>query len=76
MSSAKPLVTFAPVRVPDGLYTGKWTSYFIAFDFADGGDAIHAHVYTLRNGIRGIDIPIRFNIVEGKLDEGSIEVIK
>lgn len=57
-----------PVKIPDGQYTGRWGGYEINFEH----DGQPVNVRT-KIGVRGINIPCTFRIVDGKLDDESVE---
>lgn len=62
---------YAPVEVPDGEYKGRWSGYVIQFEHE--GQQVMART---KLGVRGINIPVTFRIVEGKLDNDSINTPK
>lgn len=59
------------VSVPDGQYEGHWSAYSIRFRFKES----IAYVNT-KNGVRGINIPVKFEIADGQLVDESISVVK
>lgn len=59
-----------PVNVPDGTYDGKWGGYRLVWQ-VDGNEV---DIQT-KIGVRGINIPVRFSVIDGKVDQDSIKVI-
>lgn len=59
-----------PVDVPDGEYEGRWSAYDLVFEY----DGREVHQATSL-GVRGINIPTRFRIKDGKLDESSMKTL-
>lgn len=62
-------VFLAPVTVEDGRYTGKWSGHNLKWE-KDGTD-IQCQT---RIGVRGINVPVVFSIVNGSVAEDTIEV--
>lgn len=60
---------YTPTTVPDGEYTGRWGGYEINFEH----EGREVNVCTIERGVRGINIPCKFRIVNGRLDESTLE---
>lgn len=56
------------VDIPDGSYEGKWSGYQIKFQC--NGEEIVAKTVI---GIRGINVPVKFQVVNQHIVEESIE---
>jgi hypothetical protein len=59
-----------PTIVPDGWYSGKWSGYELEFEL--NGEPCFATLK--KRGVRGINIPVRFRVFCGTVDEDSIAV--
>lgn len=59
-----------PVTIPDGSYEGKWGGHRLIWEFE--GNEVDVET---KLGIRGINIPVRFKIVNGKVDETTIKTL-
>lgn len=57
------------VSIPDGQYQGIWSGYTLEWEF--NGDKVYV---TTSIGVRGINIPVKFTVRNGNVDEGSILV--
>lgn len=57
------------ILMPDGQYQGRWGGYVIQFEH-DGKPV----VVRTELGVRGINIPVTFQIVDGLLDNKSITI--
>lgn len=54
--------------VPDGEYTAAWSGYTLEFECQ--GETRYAS--TKRRGVRALNVPVRFKVVDGEVDEDSI----
>lgn len=57
-----------PVILPDGEYHGKWSGYTIDIEYP--GQAVKVRT---RDGVRGMNCPVKFTISAGLLVDDSIE---
>lgn len=57
-------------NVPDGWYEGTWSGYTIRYLFNDK----EVQCQSVR-GVRGINIPVRFQVKDNFLVDESIEVL-
>ena len=55
------------VQIPDGSYSGLWSGHIIRFQVA--AKSVEVETST---GVRGINIPVSFSVVGGKVVESSI----
>lgn len=60
----------SPANVRDGDYEGTWGGYRLVWQV----DGKEVDIET-KLGVRGFNIPVRFKVINGKVDEDSIERI-
>jgi len=57
------------ILLPNGQYQGTWGGHTLRFKFNDIPVELKTDL-----GVRGRDVPVRFSIVNHRVDEQSIEV--
>jgi hypothetical protein len=57
-------------NIPDGTYEGIWSGYTIRYKF-EGKDV----TCQTTDGVRGVNIPVKFEVKDNLLVEESIEVL-
>lgn len=60
---------YSETTVPDGEYAGKWSGYELKFE-AQGRKVL----VRTKQGVRGIDIPVHFFVIGGRVNDKSIRV--
>lgn len=64
-------VFLIPIDIPDGNYVGKWSGYTLKFEY----DGVKVQTNT-KEGVRGLNIPVTFDVVCGKMVQKSIYPIE
>ena len=62
---------FAPADIPDGEYEGTMSGHHLMCRYKGKDVFVETDL-----GVRGINVPHRFRIVDGRVDEESITPIK
>lgn len=61
---------FTPIEVANGTYSGLWSGHDLTWEY----DGKKVQVHTDR-GVRGLNIPVTFDVVDNRVDEESIKTV-